>query len=116
MLVIGIVASVWAIRQLGAPMWWLAFPPLVDGMWNANPHVVVLPLLLASLAPIAIVVKVYAAVVPLRPSRDPGAARRRRGDPRHCPLPSVGHLPRERELIQLRLDQTAGGGASVVRP
>ena len=64
MLVIGVLASVWAIRRLGAPMWWLAFPPLVDGMWNANPHVVVLPLLLAGLAPIAIIVKVYAAIVP----------------------------------------------------
>jgi hypothetical protein len=46
-------------------LWWLAFPPLVDGMWNANPHVLVMPLILAGLAPLAVVIKVYGAVVPL---------------------------------------------------
>jgi hypothetical protein len=113
MLVVGVVASAWAIRRLGAPMWWLAFPPLVDGMWNANPHVVVLPLLLASLAPIAIIVKVYAAIVPIvrlevRTLLVTGVAI----------LITAPFLPwatyfAERELIQLRLDLTAGGGASV---
>jgi hypothetical protein len=113
MLAMGVVASAWAIRRLGAPLWWLAFPPLVDGMWNANPHVVVLPLLLASLAPIAIVVKVYAAIVPLvrleiRALIIAGVAI----------LVTAPFLPwatylAERELIQVRLDLTAGGGASV---
>ena len=64
LLLLCLAASAWAIRRLGAPWWWLAFPPLVDGIWNANLHVVVLPLILAGLAPLAALVKVYAAVVP----------------------------------------------------
>jgi hypothetical protein len=63
LLVLGVAASVWAIRRLRLPFWWLAFPPLVDGMWNANPHVLVMPLILAGIAPLA--VKIYGAVVPL---------------------------------------------------
>jgi hypothetical protein len=57
-------STVWAIRRLRAPIWWLAFPPLVDGIWNANVHVLVMPLILAGLAPIATIVKVYGGVVP----------------------------------------------------
>jgi hypothetical protein len=62
LLILAVGASVWAIRRLGAPIWWLAFPPLVDGIWNANPHVFVVPLALAGLGPLAVVVKVYAGV------------------------------------------------------
>jgi hypothetical protein len=62
LLVLAVGASIWAIRRLDAPIWWLAFPPLVDGIWNANPHVFVVPLVLAGLGPIAVVVKVYAGV------------------------------------------------------
>lgn len=62
---LGVAASVWAIRKLRLPLWWLAFPPLVDGLWNANPQVLVVPLLLAGAAPIAVFVKAYAGVVPL---------------------------------------------------
>jgi hypothetical protein len=65
LLVLGLASSAWAIRRLQLPLWWLAFPPLVDGMWNANPHVLVMPLILAGLAPLAVVIKVYGAVVPL---------------------------------------------------
>jgi hypothetical protein len=57
-------ASAWAIRRLRVPWWWLAFPPLVDGIWNANFHVLVMPLVLAGLAPMASIVKVYATVIP----------------------------------------------------
>jgi len=113
MLVIGVAASAWAIRRLGAPMWWLAFPPLVDGMWNANPHVVVLPLLLAGLAPIAIIVKVYAAVVPVIRLEIRALILTAIAILVTAPfLPWATYLA-ERELIQLRLDLTAGGGASV---
>ena len=59
-----VVASVILLRRVGLPLWWLAFPPLVDGIWNANVHVLVAPLLLLGLAPLAGVLKVYALAVP----------------------------------------------------
>jgi hypothetical protein len=65
LLALGVVSSAWAIRRLRLPLWWLAFPPLVDGMWNANPHVLIMPLIVAGLAPVAVVIKVYGGVVPL---------------------------------------------------
>jgi hypothetical protein len=61
---LGVAASAWVIRRLGLPLWWLAFPPLVDGMYIANPHVFVVPLLVAGAAPLAVFVKVYAGAVP----------------------------------------------------
>ena len=64
LVVLGIVASVWLIRRLKLPIWWLAFPPLVDGVYIANPHVFVVPLLVAGAGPLAIFLKVYAGAVP----------------------------------------------------
>jgi hypothetical protein len=64
-LVLSVGGSLWAFRRLGMPWWWIAFPPLVDGFWNANPHGLVMPLLVAGLAPLAIFVKLYAGVVPV---------------------------------------------------
>jgi hypothetical protein len=64
-IILGLVGTAWAIRRLGLPLWWLAFPPFIDGLYNANPHVLVLPLLVAGAAPIAVLVKIYAGVVPL---------------------------------------------------
>jgi hypothetical protein len=61
---LGIAASVWMIRRLRLPIWWLAFPPLVDGLYIANPHVFVVPLILVGAAPVAIIVKLYAGAVP----------------------------------------------------
>ena len=61
---LGVVASVWLIRHLRLPLWWLAFPPLVDGLYIANPHVFVVPLLVAGVGPLAIFAKVYAGAVP----------------------------------------------------
>jgi hypothetical protein len=58
---LGLVGTAWALRRLGMPLWWLAFPPLVDGLWIANPHVLVLPLLVAGHGALATIVKVYAA-------------------------------------------------------
>ena len=89
LLVLCVAGSVWAIRELELPLWWLAFPPLVDGVWNANPHALVLPLLLASLAPIAIIVKIYAAIVPAVRARDPDADPRRHRDRRHRAVPAL---------------------------
>jgi hypothetical protein len=61
---LGIAASVWMVRRLRLPIWWLAFPPLVDGVYIANPHVFVVPLILIGAAPVAIIVKLYAGAVP----------------------------------------------------
>lgn len=64
LLALGLAATIWMIRRLRLPLWWLAFPPLVDVLWNANPHVFVAPLLVAGLAPLAAFVKLYAGAVP----------------------------------------------------
>ncbi len=64
LLALGLTATIWMIRRLRLPLWWLAFPPLVDVLWNANPHVFVAPLLVAGLAPLATIVKLYAGAVP----------------------------------------------------
>jgi hypothetical protein len=59
----GLGGSLWAIRRLGMPVWWLAFPPLVDGVFNANPHVLVLPIVVSGAAWLAPIAKIYAAPV-----------------------------------------------------
>jgi len=64
-MVAGLAASVWLIRRLGLPMWWLAFPPLAHGIWNGNPQTIALALLVVG-GPIAATVgvglKLYAGV------------------------------------------------------
>jgi hypothetical protein len=57
-------AAVWIVRHVRLPLEWLLFPPLVEGVWFANPDIVMLALLLSPLAAVAPVLKVY-AVVPL---------------------------------------------------
>lgn len=69
LIALGILASVWLIRRLQLPIWWLAFPPLVDGVYIANPHVFVVPLLILGAAPVAVVLKAYAAPVLLLQQR-----------------------------------------------
>lgn len=64
LLALGGAATIWMLRRLRLPLWWLAFPPLVDVLWNGNPHVFVAPLLVAGLAPLAAFVKLYAGAVP----------------------------------------------------
>jgi len=64
-IVLGLVGTGLALRRLGMPLWWLAFPPFVDGLYNANPQVLVVPLLVAGAAPLAVLVKVYAGAVPV---------------------------------------------------
>ena len=71
-MLIGIAASVWLIRRLGLPLWWLAFPPLAHAMWNGNPQTLALALLVVGgpLATTAAVgVKLYAALPLLRRPR-----------------------------------------------
>ena len=63
-MLVGLVGTWWALRQLGLPAWWLLFPPFVDALWNANPQVLLLPLLVAGSrgTAVATVIKIYAAV------------------------------------------------------
>jgi hypothetical protein len=54
-----------AIRSLKLPIWWIAFPPLVDGMLAGNPDVAVLALLVIAggrLGALAPFFKIYALV------------------------------------------------------
>ena len=62
--VLGIAASLWTLRRLELPLWWIAWPPLVDNLWNGNPQLFLVPLLLGPAAWLAPIVKAY-AVVPL---------------------------------------------------
>ncbi len=65
MIGLGFVGTAWALRRLGMPLWWLAFPPFIDGLYNGNPHVLLIPLLVAGLAPLAALVKIYAVPIPV---------------------------------------------------
>ncbi len=42
---VGLLASVWLIRRLELPWWWILFPPLAHAIWNGNPQTVALALL-----------------------------------------------------------------------
>src|SRR4051794_5601519 len=67
---LGVVASIWVVRRLGLPLWWLLFPPLTHSIWNGNPQTVALALLLvggpgagrAVASTVAVALKLYAAV------------------------------------------------------
>lgn len=65
-LVISAVAAVWIVRvRLGLPWWWLAFPPLAEGLWAGNPGIVLLALVLSGrwwLEALAPPLKLYGAV------------------------------------------------------
>ena len=64
---IGLAASVWLVRRLRLPYWWVLFPPLFHSIWNGNPQTVVVALLVlggAAAAALAIGLKLY-AVVPM---------------------------------------------------
>lgn len=62
---LGIVASIWLVRRLRLPLWWLAFPPLAHALWNGNPQPIALALLVlgGSIgAALAVGIKLYAAL------------------------------------------------------
>lgn len=64
-MVLGLVASVWLVRRLGLPAWWLAFPPLTHSIWNGNPQTLALALLVfggSAAAAGAVMLKLYAAL------------------------------------------------------
>lgn len=66
--ILGSFGLAWlAIRSLGLPIWWMAFPPVVDGALAGNPDITVLALLVVGggrLAALAPFFKIY-AVVPM---------------------------------------------------
>jgi hypothetical protein len=63
LITLGVGSTIWALRRLRMPLWWLAFPPFVDGLYNANPHVILMPLVLSSAAWIGPIAKAYVAPV-----------------------------------------------------
>ena len=57
--------AMWTLRRLGLPIWWMLFPPLIEGIWVGNLNVFVIALLVAGgsvAGGIATVLKVYAAI------------------------------------------------------
>ena len=42
---LGLAASIWLIRRLKLPLWWVLFPPLAHAIWNGNPQTIALALL-----------------------------------------------------------------------
>lgn len=62
---LGLLASIWLVRRLNAPLWWIAFPPLAHAIWNGNPQSIVLALLVFGgpfAGALAVGLKLYAAV------------------------------------------------------
>jgi hypothetical protein len=63
MTLLSVAAAAWALRRLGLPLWWLAFPPIVEGIWVANMNIAVIALLVGAGTlggAVAVVLKVYA--------------------------------------------------------
>ena len=57
-----VVAAILIVRRLRLPLWWLLFPPLNESVAVANPHVVLLALLILGGGWLAPAIKVYAFV------------------------------------------------------
>lgn len=56
-------AAIWIVRRLNLAWWWLMFPPLVEGVFSANPQIVLVAMLLAGssvLGALAPILKIYA--------------------------------------------------------
>jgi hypothetical protein len=117
LLALGMIASVWAVRRLRMPLWWLAFPPLVDGLYNANPHVFLVPLALSGVAWLAPLVKIYAAPVLLLQRRFRALAIAAFLMVLTIPLTPwtafLGHLPSVFGLLQY---QSSGGLSATAAP
>jgi hypothetical protein len=65
---LGIGAAVWTLRRLELPLWWLAFPPLAEALWNGNAQPVVLAALLMRHpwgVTLAAALKIYGIVPPI---------------------------------------------------
>lgn len=68
---LGLAASVWLVRRLELPSWWVLFPPFAHAIWNGNPQTIALALLLLGTpwaAVVAVGLKLYTALaLALRP-------------------------------------------------
>jgi hypothetical protein len=64
----GLVATLWILRRLHLPVWWLLFPPVTMALAHGNAQPVVLALLLVEkewATTLAIATKLYAAIPPI---------------------------------------------------
>jgi hypothetical protein len=64
-MLLGAAATVWLVRRLDVPLWWVLFPPLLHAAWNGNPQSIALALLVAggaATASIAVLLKTYAGI------------------------------------------------------
>ena len=61
---LSVAAAILIVRRLKLSWWYLAFPPLVLGVYAGNPQIALLALLLVGAGPLGAVLKVY-AVVPM---------------------------------------------------
>ncbi len=64
-MLLGLAASIFVIRKLRVPFWWLLFPPLAHAIWNGNPQTLALAFLVAGgplLAALAVGLKLYAGL------------------------------------------------------
>ena len=67
-----IAAALYIVRRTGLPWWWLAFPPLVEGVAHGNPGIVLIALVLVGrpwTGALAAALKIY-ALLPLLGQRD----------------------------------------------
>jgi hypothetical protein len=58
-----VLSAFWIVRTLRLPLWWLLFPPLMEGVFAANPQIILLALLLSGssvLRALAPMLKIYA--------------------------------------------------------
>lgn len=71
-MVLGGLSSVWLVRRLGLPVWWVLFPPLTHAIWNGNPQTIALALLVLGgplAAAAAVGLKLYAGLALVRQPR-----------------------------------------------
>lgn len=69
---LGLVASLWLVRRLRLPIWWVLFPPMAHAIWNGNPQMIALALLLVGTpwaAVGAVGLKLYTALALVRRPR-----------------------------------------------
>lgn len=63
--VLSVAVLCFALRRLGLPLWWIAFPPVVEGLMAMNPQILVVGLLVVGgswTSAVAASLKVYALI------------------------------------------------------
>jgi hypothetical protein len=62
---LSLVATIWTLRRLHFPLWWILFPPIAEALFSGNPQLVVVALLVANhsvASAVATALRVYAFV------------------------------------------------------